>query len=69
MVLRLGGWRRCGIPSGPAEILENGKYGRLVKVGDAEALAEGILAELDGPTNSEVLRHRAREFSYDYIAD
>ncbi len=56
-------------PNGPAEILENGKYGRLVPVGNAEALAEGILAALDGSTNSEVLRHRAKEFSYDDIAD
>lgn len=56
-------------PNGPAEILENGKYGRLVPVGNAEALAEGILAVLDGTTNSEVLRHRAKEFFYDDIAD
>lgn len=56
-------------PNGPAEILENGKYGRLVPVGDAEALAEGIVATLDGPTNSEVLRHRAKEFAYNDIAD
>lgn len=56
-------------PNGPAEILENGKYGRLVPVGNAEALAEGILAVLDGPTNSEGLRYRAKEFSYDDIAD
>jgi glycosyltransferase involved in cell wall biosynthesis len=56
-------------PSGPAEILENGKYGQLVKVNNAEAMAEGILAQLDRPTNSEVLQHRAREFSYDEIAD
>jgi glycosyltransferase involved in cell wall biosynthesis len=56
-------------PNGPAEILENGKYGRLVPVGDAEALAEGILATLDGTTNSEVLQYRAKEFSYDDIAN
>jgi glycosyltransferase involved in cell wall biosynthesis len=56
-------------PSGPAEILENGKYGRLVKPSDPDALAEGILAELDRPTDSEILRHRTKEFSYDHIAD
>lgn len=55
--------------SGPAEILENGKYGRLVPVGNAEALAGGIIDTLDGTTNSEVLRHRAKDFSYDDIAD
>lgn len=56
-------------PSGPAEILENGKYGRLVPVGNAKALAEGILATLDAPTNPVELRHRAKEFSYDKIVD
>jgi glycosyltransferase involved in cell wall biosynthesis len=35
-------------PSGPAEILANGKYGKLVPVGDAAALAAGIEAVLDG---------------------
>ncbi len=56
-------------PNGPAEILENGKYGRLVPVGDAGALAKGIIATLDGSTNSEGLRHRAKEFAYNDIAD
>jgi glycosyltransferase involved in cell wall biosynthesis len=34
--------------SGPAEILDQGKYGRLVPVGDSQALAEGILEVLSG---------------------
>jgi len=45
----------CGVPivatdcpSGPVEILEGGEHGRLVPVGDPEALAEGIAAALDG---------------------
>jgi glycosyltransferase involved in cell wall biosynthesis len=32
--------------SGPAEILDQGKYGKLVPVGDSQALAEAILATL-----------------------
>ncbi|MBW4575412.1 MAG: glycosyltransferase [Aphanothece sp. CMT-3BRIN-NPC111] len=36
--------------SGPAEILDNGKYGSLVPVGDSQALAEAILKVLAGET-------------------
>ena len=35
-------------PSGPAEILDNGKYGFLTAVGDSKALGEGILNALSG---------------------
>jgi len=45
----------CGVPivatdcpSGPMEILEGGKYGLLVPVGDVGALAEGIVSALSG---------------------
>ncbi|MBE2914290.1 glycosyltransferase [Anoxybacillus flavithermus] len=34
-------------PSGPREILENGKYGRLVRVGDEKGLAKEILKKLE----------------------
>lgn len=39
-------------PSGPAEILDNGKYGELVPVGDSEAMAEAILRVLAGNNKS-----------------
>ncbi|MBD2020514.1 glycosyltransferase [Leptolyngbya sp. FACHB-36] len=55
--------------SGPAEILENGKYGRLVPVGDANALAEAIVATLDSPTDSAILRQRAEAFSITTVTD
>jgi glycosyltransferase involved in cell wall biosynthesis len=54
-------------PAGPAEILEGGKYGRLVPVGDAIALAEAILATLAGPIPADVLRRRADDFSLEKI--
>jgi glycosyltransferase involved in cell wall biosynthesis len=50
-------------PSGPAEILENGAYGRLVPVGDHVALAEAIAATLDAPHDPQRLRARAADFS------
>ncbi len=35
-------------PSGPSEILADGKYGHLVPVGNVEAMAEAILDVLHG---------------------
>lgn len=55
--------------SGPAEILENGKYGRLVPVGDIEALADAIAATLSNPTDPEILRQRSQAFSVDRVVD
>ena len=39
-------------PSGPAEILDNGKYGELVSVGDSQGMAEAILGVLSGKVRS-----------------
>ncbi|MCP2727683.1 glycosyltransferase [Limnofasciculus baicalensis] len=39
-------------PSGPDEILANGKYGELVPVGDSKAMADGILRVLSGQVKS-----------------
>lgn len=56
-------------PSGPAEILEDGRYGPLVHVGDDDALAEAIRNVLDDPIDSDLLRKRASDFTYDQIAN
>jgi N-acetylglucosaminyldiphosphoundecaprenol N-acetyl-beta-D-mannosaminyltransferase len=50
-------------PGGPPELLMHGRYGRLVPVGDASALAEAIEATLDSPPDPELLRQRAHQFS------
>jgi glycosyltransferase involved in cell wall biosynthesis len=62
----------CGTPvvstdctAGPREILQNGRLGPLVPVGDPEALAEAILAGLDHPPDPEPLRARALDFPLD----
>jgi len=52
-------------PSGPREILDNGRFGNLVPVGDVEALADAILRALDAPHEPERLKERARQFSVD----
>jgi glycosyltransferase involved in cell wall biosynthesis len=53
-------------PSGPAEILDEGRYGRLVRPGDPEALASAILETLAVGPNPELLRQRAQTFSAQY---
>ena len=50
-------------PSGPAEVLAGGRYGRLVPPGNDAALAEAILATLDLSPPAESLRERAGFFS------
>jgi glycosyltransferase involved in cell wall biosynthesis len=49
--------------SGPSEILENGKYGNLVKVGDVRGLASAMLSVLENPLDPIFLQQRGQEFS------
>jgi glycosyltransferase involved in cell wall biosynthesis len=51
-------------PSGPSEILEGGRYGRLVAVGDTESMAEAIAGTLVEPRDEEALKLRALDFSH-----
>lgn len=56
-------------PSGSREVLEDGKWGQLVPVGDVEAMAEAILVSLQGETqrpSREILETR---FGLDTIID
>ena len=56
-------------PSGPAEILAGGTYGRLVPVGDNPALAAALNATLDAPPPRDLLQGRAQAFSIDRVMD
>ena len=50
-------------PSGPAEVLDEGRYGPLVPVGDAAALAKAISATLAAPLPRYEVSGRAHLFS------
>ncbi len=56
-------------PSGPDEILEGGRWGPLVGVGDVQALADAIAGALDQPISKDALRERATAFTYDRSVD
>lgn len=65
---------QCGVPivstdceSGPREILKNGRFGKLVPVGNAEALAEAMYQSLNEQHDKEVLKRRAEDFSVEKI--
>ena len=54
--------------SGPAEILEGGKWGRLVPVGNPEILAEAIIATIINKPDSAELIDRAKYFGLEKIS-
>lgn len=50
-------------PSGPREILDDGRYGALVPVGDPAAMADAIVRTLNAPPDSGALVERGASFS------
>jgi glycosyltransferase involved in cell wall biosynthesis len=50
-------------PTGPREVLQEGKYGYLVPVGDSIAMAEGIVKALDKPISISNLKKAINPFS------
>jgi glycosyltransferase involved in cell wall biosynthesis len=55
-------------PSGPSEILENGRWGRLVPIGDVTALANAMGEGLFIKPDRHALRKRGAEFSPEIAA-
>jgi glycosyltransferase involved in cell wall biosynthesis len=56
-------------PSGPGEILDGGRYGSLVPVGDDAALAEAMAAALAHPPDPALLRRRSEDFTVGHSVD
>ena len=56
-------------PFGPAEILENGRWGKLVPTEDPEALAKAMIHTMDTPPQRDALRERASYFSVERAVD
>lgn len=61
-------------PSGPKEILEGGRWGRLTPVGDVDAMADAILDGLDGriikaPLSSLEQRYGVRTIVEQYVRE
>jgi glycosyltransferase involved in cell wall biosynthesis len=56
-------------PHGPAEVLGDGRWGKLVPVGDAAKLASAMAEALAAPVDAAVQRARAAEFSVERAID
>ena len=56
-------------PSGPNEILQGGRYGRLIPVGDDAALAQAMAATLEAPPPASQLKEAARPYAIEAAAD
>ncbi|MDQ8193296.1 glycosyltransferase [Coraliomargarita sp. SDUM461004] len=56
-------------PSGPAELLDHGSYGRLVPCADAAKLADAILLAVREPMDADRLRGRSAEFNIQKVAE
>ena len=50
-------------PTGPREVLKDGRYGYLVPVGDIDALAAAIVRAIDKPIAKELLQEAVRPFT------
>ena len=66
----------CGIPivstdckSGPREVLDNGKYGKLIPTKNEFLLADAILKSLSENHDTELLQNRAKIYSKDVIIE
>lgn len=50
-------------PTGPREVLQDGRFGYLVPVGDEAAMADGIVKAIENPISADELQEAVRPFS------
>lgn len=55
-------------PSGPREILQDGKYGALIKLGDDHEMAKEIISALNNPLPKEKLQEAAKAYEIEASA-
>ena len=56
-------------PSGPREILDGGRFGKLVPIGDSDALCSAMQEVLQQRPAATVLRQRAGQYSIDHAVE
>lgn len=54
-------------PSGPRELLADGRFGELVPVGDVEALSRGLIRAINKEVNRGELKERGMDFHIDRV--
>jgi len=53
-------------PSGPREILQNGHYGPIVKMGDDKSMAEAMRSVLEKPPQPDYVKQAVEKFRLEY---
>jgi len=56
-------------PTGPSEVLKNGKYGYLVPMHDSKSMSKAIIKALDSPISAELLKEAIQPFSEDKVIE
>jgi glycosyltransferase involved in cell wall biosynthesis len=56
-------------PTGPREVLQDGRFGYLVPMRDPAALADGIEKAIRAPTDPELLAEAVKPFGQDIVLD